>query len=181
MGTPLYNNKLLGQFFEKERRKNLILLARNYSIPSDEAEDIYQEACIVLYENIRAGKLDNINSKVSTYFTRICINKALKFLHDNSKNPTIPIDGLGFSATQIDRLLNMNDGLSQEQKETMRNIVQDLPEPCETLLWSYYGDNLKTDVIAAIVGYANSRVVITKLSQCRSKLKNRFKETKNEF
>lgn len=57
-------------------------------------------------------------------------------------------EGDEYSATQIETILGLGDGITAEQRAAMRDIVQDLPSPCEEILWSYYGDGLQMKVIA---------------------------------
>ena len=70
----IQDERLLGQFFEKERSKVLIVLRNRLSISTEDAEDIYQDACIALFNNIQKGKLKTLTCSLSTYFTQICLN-----------------------------------------------------------------------------------------------------------
>lgn len=182
----LSDERVLNVFFEKERRKALILLKSKLSLKQEDAEDIYQNACLSLYDNIISGKLTELSSSLSTYFIQICINQGYKYLRDNKKHMHgITWEELTpageYDSMQIEQLLGLGDGLTPEQSQTMRDIVQDLPEPCESILWSYYGDSLKMDDIAKIIGFKNSDSVKAKKSQCMNKLKDRFAKIVSEF
>ena len=45
----IQDERLLGQFFEKERSKVLVVLRNRLSISTEDAEDIYQDACICAF------------------------------------------------------------------------------------------------------------------------------------
>ena len=65
----IQDERLLGQFFEKERSKVLLVVRNRMSISSEDAEDIYQDASIALFNNIQKGKLKMLTCSLSTYFT----------------------------------------------------------------------------------------------------------------
>ena len=63
------DEKILNLFFEQQRNKTLVILQNRLALSLDDAEDIYQEACLALYQNIQSGKLVELTSSLSTYFT----------------------------------------------------------------------------------------------------------------
>jgi DNA-directed RNA polymerase specialized sigma24 family protein len=64
-------------FFTKEKRKTVALLRDRYNLSHESAEDVYQDSCIALFQNIKNGKLVSLTSSLSTYFTQICILQTL--------------------------------------------------------------------------------------------------------
>lgn len=173
------DDRLLGQFFEKERSKLLVVLRNRLAVSTEDAEDIYQDACIALYNNIQNGKLKKLTCSLSTYFTQICLNMGYNFV--NRGHSTDSFDQMlensqydEYGLAQLEAVLGLGDGLSQEQTAMMRDIVQDLPHPCEDILWAYYGDDLSMNEIADIIGFNGADSVKSKKSQCMSKLKERF-------
>lgn len=56
----------------------------------------------------------------------------------------------------------------------MRDLVQNLPKPCDDILWYYYGDNLDMQTIADLLEYKNSTTVKSTKHRCMSKLKEKF-------
>ena len=90
-------------------------------------------------------------------------------------------EGDEYSTSQIETILGLGDGITAEQRATMRDIVQDLPSPCEEILWSYYGDGLQMKEIAELIGFNGPDSVKSKKSQCMGKLKDRFMRIIKEF
>ena len=193
-------NKILNSFFEKERRKVLSLLKNKFSLSNEDSEDIYQNSCVALFENIKDGKLKSLNSSLSTYFISICKNQSLKYFRDSKKYAdnvsleNINEEGIyhkierdneeengSIDLAQVERILNLDNDLTEAQAQYMRDIVKSLPEPCETILWSYYADDLQMKEIAKIINYSNGDSVKAKKSQCISRLKARFNKTSKEF
>lgn len=182
----LPDDKLLAQFFDKERIKILAVLRNRLSISIEDAEDIYQDACIVLFDNIHNGKLRTLTCSLSTYFTQICLNMGYNFV--NRGHSTTSFDQMldntqydEYCLAQLEAVLGLGDGLSQEQTAMMRDIVQDLPYPCEDILWAYYGDDLSMKEIADVIGFNGADSVKSKKSQCMSKLKERFTKIIKSF
>ena len=52
----LHNNKELNIFFSHMQKKSIAFLRKNYSLSLETAEDVYQDSCLAMYENIHAGK-----------------------------------------------------------------------------------------------------------------------------
>jgi len=175
----IYDERLLGHFFEKERNKVLAVLKSRLSVSTEDAKDIYQDACIALFYNIQKGKLKTLTCSLSTYFTQICLNMGYNFV--NRGHPKTSFDQMlnntqydEYGLAQLEAVLGLGDGLSSEQTKMMRDIVQDLPHPCEDILWAYYGDDLSMKEIADVIGFNGADSVKSKKSQCMSKLKERF-------
>ena len=180
------DERVIGHFIEKERSKVLEVLQHRLYISKDDAEDIYQDACIALFENIKKGKLKTLTCSLSTYFTQICLNKGNNFVNRN--HSTVSFNQIlentqydDYELAKLEAVLGLDDGLSAEQTKMMREIVQNLPYPCEDILWSYYGDNLSMKEIADVIGFNGADSVKSKKSQCMSKLKERFFKTIKVF
>ena len=174
-----FNIQDLDKFFKKDASKVLVVLKNRLSITTEDAEDIYQNACIALFNNIQKGKLKTLTCSLSTYFTQICLNMGYNFV--NRGHSTTSFDQMldntqydEYGLAQLEAVLGLGDGLSSEQTKMMRDIVQDLPHPCEDILWAYYGDDLSMKEIADVIGFNGADSVKSKKSQCMSRLKERF-------
>ena len=82
-------NQDLNRFISGEKGRVQAYLRKNYSVSDDDLDDIFQEASMALYLNIREGRLSSLTSSLGTYFMKVCINQTLKFIGKNSK--TIPL------------------------------------------------------------------------------------------
>lgn len=181
-------DQLVAHFIEHERTSALLFLRSRFSISDDDADDLVQNACIALYENIHSGKYhQQPGVTLSTYFKSICWRMACKFV--TRKPSTVPIDQLlpkepdQYDPSQLEYIMGLaqGGGITQEQRATMRRLVQDLPSPCEDILWAYYGDNLSMKEITELIGFRNADSTKSKKSWCISRLKERFTQIKNMF
>lgn len=178
------NNLLLNDFAKRQRDKTIAYLQGHYSLSPDDCEDIFQESFIILFNNIKDGKLDNLTSSVSTYFIAICRNKTMEFLRSRGKSVASVLDiydgkVLSFQDEKIETILALDtdDKVSVEEKESLvRKIVRDLPSPCDELLWGYYRDGLSMKVLADKFNYASENAVKVTKHRCCEKFRNRFSE-----
>ena len=159
-------------FFTKERKKTVSLLRGRYNLSQESAEDVYQDSCIALFQNIKDGKLVSLTTSLSSYFTKICIFQTLKKIRD-TKTVDSHDDGK-YDSSKVDELLGMDDGFSVKQQQAMEEIINHLPPPCDIILWTYYYDNMSMTEIAHLIDFKNSDSVKAKKTQCMKKLKDRF-------
>lgn len=174
------------RFLSKERSKVFAYLHKAFNMEDADLEDIFQEASMALYLNIKEGKLSQLTSSLSTYFLRICINQTLKFL--SKKKRTVPLFDESsvirkdeFLADKIDTLYHWStEDQSQEEQSYRERIVnavlESLPETCRNIFHGYYWNNLTTSVIADMFGFANANSVKTQKYKCVSKFKQKYHE-----
>lgn len=178
-----YSNTALDAFIKSQRDRTIAYLQRNFSVSKDECEDIFQDSFIILYQNAQEGKLDDLTSSVSTYFMAICRNKTMELLRTKGKYIHAPIDdgiqkSTPFLESKINKVLSFDsDDAPIEQKEALvRDIVKDLPSPCNELLWGFYRDGLSMKDLAERYGYSNENTVKVTKHRCCDKFKKRFTE-----
>ena len=174
------------RFLSEERSKVFAYLHKAFNMEDADLEDIFQEASMALYLNIKEGKLSQLTSSLSTYFLRICINQTLKFL--SKKKRTVPLFDESsvirkdeFLADKIDTLYHWStEDQSQEEQSYRERIVnavlESLPETCRNIFHGYYWNNLTTSVIADMYGFANANSVKTQKYKCVSKFKQKYHE-----
>lgn len=181
--TGKYSNTALDAFIKSQRAKTIAYLQRNFSVSKDECEDIFQDSFMILFQNARDGKLDKLTSSVSTYFVAICRNKTMELLRKKGKYVHAPVEDETpqsdmFLDSKISKILSYDEeDASTEQKEALvRDIVKDLPSPCNELLWGFYRDGLSMKELAERYGYSNENTVKVTKHRCCDKFKKRFTE-----
>lgn len=178
-----YYDTVLNAFIKSQRDRTIIYLQRYFSVSKDECEDIFQDSFIILYQNAQEGKLDKLTSSVSTYFMAICRNKAMELLRIKGKYIHSPVDdelqkSTTFLENKVNKVLSFdNDDIPIEQKEALvREIVKNLPSPCNELLWGFYRDGLSMKDLAERYGYSNENTAKVTKHRCCDKFKIRFTE-----
>lgn len=173
-------------FIERQKGKDIAYLVNILSVPLEEAEDIYQEACIDLYNNLKEGKVYK-QAALSSYFLQICKFKATHYLRKvNRYNGVTDVEVLpenndkDFAQYKDEKILELLNILEEGQEkeflstllDKVEGIVSNLPEPCDKLLWMRYWDGLSHSEIAAIMKYKSQSVSKTLTSRCLGKFKN---------
>lgn len=177
---PTYSEEVLNRFAKKEWGKVQAYLKKHYSLSDDDCDDIFQESFIILMNNAKEGKLENMTSSLPTYFIGICRNKAKEMLRARRHSADIgeddKLDILGnIKDDKIDSLLTLDPEMSLvEQKEAItRQIVHDLPEPCNKLLWGFFRDNYSLQTLADMLSKTVGYVKVTK-HRCQEKFRKRY-------
>ena len=173
----------LNQFAAQQWDKTLAYLQGYFSLSRTDCEDIFQEAFIVMHKNITEGKL-TLTSSLSTYFIGICRNKAYERMRGKGKELNI-IDEFPnttkdeFEDERIDRLLALEDDTSQieaRKEAIVREIVSNLPSPCDQILWGFYRDGFSMKTLAKMYNYKSEGSVKVTKHRCGEKFKARFME-----
>lgn len=167
------------------RQRNEYLTAKIYSLYRDEffsflknrlwkdqnvLLDIYQDAFMVLCNKIYEDKLneDNLNSSLKTYLFGVGIkisfnlNRKRVNLHEQnlSELPDIPDD---------------ETDLGEENEKIIQIAVNEMGEPCHTILIKQYWQDKSGEEIAAEMNYKNKDAAKTQKYKCIQKLKSELK------
>ena len=186
---PTYTERQLYEFAKKEREKTKLLLRKHYTLSESDFNDVFNDSLLILWQDIQSGKFVEKEAKTSTYFNKICFNKAREIIRANSKASVID-DELSLSilsgevmADRIDTLLALEDeedNLEKKRKILTEQIVKELPEPCNKILWGVYWDNLSMKAIAELFNYKNEDSAKVKKHRCSEKFRIRFEELINK-
>lgn len=179
-------HKELNRFLVEEKGKVLSYLRKTFSVSDDDMNDIYQEASMALFLNIRERKLTNLTCTLSTYFLRICINQTLTFIGKQKKVVPLFDDSRltnkdAFRKDKIDELYGLCTEDEDAEKtarseKIVHSIIDTMPNTCKNVFQGYYWDNLATTTIADMYGFANANSVKTQKYKCLQKFRNKFNE-----
>lgn len=137
----------------------------------------YQEACVALYDNIRSGKLQVLNPgvKLKTYLFRIGYYKFIDLIRPRTKNIGI--------CENIDYTKDYDSEYADDCSERfaiIRQAIDTMKEPCNTILSLYYWEDKSIKEIALLQGYANPDSAKSQKSKCMGKLKIYIKTLLNK-
>jgi RNA polymerase sigma factor (sigma-70 family) len=133
---------------------------------NDDAEDILQDATIVVWEKVKNSEFV-LQSKLSTYVFAICKNLWLKRLNKNSKMSVLD-DSFSENLTEESMpFMNQNHQIVMKMMDT-------LGEKCRDILHMFYFDALDMSTIAKQLNYNNADTVKAKKHQCFKQLQAEF-------
>ena len=107
------------------------------------------------------------------------MGKTLNIIDDN---PNSTKDE--YEDERIDRLLALENDTEQVQvrKEAIvREIVSQLPEPCDKILWGFYRDGFSMKTLAQMYNYKSEGSMKVTKHRCTEKFKTRFLQNVNSI
>jgi RNA polymerase sigma factor (sigma-70 family) len=138
----------------------------NRGLP-DDAEDMLQEALLILWERVRSGRFEHA-AKLDTFVFGTVKNLWLRHLARKRREvrgafnlDDVPLD----DPSSLDRLVE------NEQAAAISRALERLGEPCRTLLLLFYWEERSMAEIAAALGFANADTVKSKKYQCKKALR----------
>ena len=141
----------------------------NNSGREEDASDIFQEAMIVLYEQVCAGTFTQ-QSSLKTWIYAVCRNKWLKQLEKRKRN----IRFHDFEKT--DSLLIAEENTEDDWvHQQLRKSLEQLGVPCRKLLLLFYYFRKSMEEIASDLNYTNADNAKAQKYKCLQKLKSFYK------
>ena len=157
--------------FYKENRSAFLQWGENkFNLERDELLDIYQNAMIVLYENIRHNRIDELQSSVVTYLYGIAKNLVYKYYRKNEL-----INRHEVRLHEHYHFLAANNAEQEQHYTVLHRALNSMKEPCKTILNLFYINGLKLSLVAQKLKYSSTDVLKTQKSRCLKKLKELVK------
>ncbi len=169
-GLKANNNEVLNALYKKYY--NLVLkLVVNNNGNSEQAQDLYQETIIAVFENVQKTQFE-LNCQLQTYIYSIAKRLWLKQLKKNGST-------FLFKEDEESDLVDVTDDIQHHhEKENnilkMNNSLELLGEPCKTLIQDFYIHKKSMDEIAEKFGYTNADNAKTQKYKCLQRLKKYF-------
>jgi len=157
----------LVQLYRSNRKSITAFLLRNNGT-ADDAEDMLQEALVILWERVRAGRHE-YSARLSTFIFATVRNLWLRRLARKRRESPAAHPEDDFADGSLSTLDQMID---EERTESVRSALEALGEPCRTLLLLFYWEELSMEDIARRLGFANADTAKSKKYQCKKSLKD---------
>lgn len=167
----------LFQSFYKQNQTDFISWAMHYgNCQQEDAEDIYQDAMLIFYNNIRRGKLnkDNLTCSLKTYLCGIAKNLFLKNRDQKAKYELV--DNFQDSYFK-DHDNTLNSYINQIHQSTICDMAMNqLSGKERTILVRFYYDRFCIGAIREELGYRTENVVRVKKQKSMTKLRKIMNE-----
>lgn len=156
------------QIYRNYRDAFISWMIKLYSSDKTSASDCFQDAVIILLNNVKSGKLTQLDSEIKTYLFSVGKNVWLKKFKQ-IKNE-VDINEL----TMIDTWEEQDRSEYQEEELEYKSLLIDkvaeltvkMKEPCKSILKHYYYENLSMDQIAEAMKYKNANTVKSQKLRC---------------
>ena len=187
--------KILNEFDKSNRSAVMNLLMYRYSIPEFDADDILQDAWVLLLEKLTVGEMLDVPKKLSAYLAKVCTLKAHEYLRKRQNGvKNISFDDVSFTPEELtayemeaqswEEFLEESRRAEHRKLDMMEKELQKLSDRETALLMSYYeSDGSKTSMkeLAHKLGYSCDRVAITLKSRIMKKLRNGIQQQERAF
>ncbi len=168
-------NRALRQLYAENRSSCIQWLTTKGNVQLEDAKEIFQTAVIILYDNVKSGKLTELSSNIQTYIIGICKNKAFELYRKKKK--TSLTDEFPTIAAYMDEEIEEKKEL--EAKVSQMNIaMQGLGDPCRSILQCFYYKKMTMDDITQLMGYKNVSTTKNLKYKCVKRLQSAVKQHK---
>jgi RNA polymerase sigma-70 factor (ECF subfamily) len=158
-----------------DNRIAFIKFSRIYNVKTNDALDIYQDAIIILYDNIVNGKITELSSKISTYLFAIGKYKIFQLHRDNAK---VELKSELFVEEENIYLdVDLHNEKLTNQQELLNKYYSLLGNRCKEILKLFYYEGYTLDEIIDILDYSDKKVLKSQKSRCIKQLKDWIKES----
>lgn len=141
----------------------------------EEAQDVFQEAILVLYERITKGDF-LLKSRLQTFLYAVCRRMWLKQISRGQTSYMISdISDFEETLIQDDDLKNHEE--EERQFQQMEDALEKLGEPCKSLLTEFYVKGKTMLEISEQFGYTNANNAKTQKYKCLQRLKKFYFES----
>ncbi len=135
----------------------------------DEAKDIFQESVIIFYEKATQPAFE-LSSSIGTFLYGVSNNLWLKRLRDIKAHE---VDWGACKAMPFENEFEME---SQESNKLIDKLLEELGNPCKTLLQNYYYLKMSMREIAQSMGYSSENIAKNQKYKCLERAKKMVKE-----
>ena len=173
--------EIVREWYERLKPEFQRKLTRSYpGLTLADAENIYQDTFVAVYDNINNGRVKEETSWTS-YIMRIGMNLASKEWRKAGKNNPFqqdgtedPIDAARTMARKVEEKVRELEGttrvseLAKDQKAVglLGEVLKYTPPPCNRIIYLFYEEQRSMAQIAELVGLKNAQTAKVKKSQC---------------
>ncbi len=160
---------VLGELFVRYKKLVASYISKHGGDHSD-AEDMLQEAIIVVWQKVCSGKFE-LTSKLSTYILAIVKNKWSAEMRKRGRfSEELPVDVSDGNPDTLETVIK------DEKMVEVRKALDALNQVCKELLMLFYFEERNLRDIARILGFANPEVAKSKKYQCKKSLETILKQ-----
>jgi RNA polymerase sigma factor (sigma-70 family) len=161
------DNRALNGLYTTHRVPFLKWAEKHFGLGYHQAVDVYQDAIVALYENVRSGKLQGLQCSLKTYLFSIGKHLILSLLRQQKREQTALEGWEQEEKVAAVRPLSPApaDG-QQELLDALSESLHSLPEKSRALIGLFYFDKMPMKEISLSLGYKNENVAKSTKLRC---------------
>lgn len=169
------DNKAIESYYHSHRSHFISWAQLNYNISLADSQDLFQEIMIVLVTKIQNKTITTITTSLKTLIFGIgkqLIRNRLKLIYNKGVREE------KYYRKEINEL-NINE--PDDRYALIMSILDDMKEPCRSILKLFYIDNLSLKAIAVTLNYKSAESVKVQKHRCLKQLKeNVFRKLRDK-
>ena len=166
-------DRALAELYNKHK-DGFMHWARKWSALQDtDLEEIFQDAVVIFWNNVREGKLQELSAAVHTYVFAVGRRLILSRYRQIARVKLSGEDALPQSAEDWDPGIE-HQMIQDEEALALSEQLEQLGEPCYTLLRLAFYDGKRSNEIAEEMNYSSNDVVRTQKKRCLERLRKSF-------
>jgi len=134
----------------------------------EDAKDLFQNALVIFYKNVQKPDFE-LTAKISSYLYSICDKNWKKILTRDKNRNHSNLENVDQGSEEMDIELKNEDRPSLAQY--IRNVLQQIGEPCYSIILLHEFDKVDMNTIKERMGYANAHTARQQKYKCIQKLK----------
>lgn len=175
-GLAIHDPKAIEEIYRANYNTIQAYIIKNSGY-ADDARDIFQEALIVLFENVQSKSFE-LTCSIRTYLYSVSRRLWLKKIQREKRSYSTAMDVLE-DTVPVEEELELHEQREAEFNH-MEEAMEELGEPCKSLLKTFYIQKKSMPEIADLFGYTNPNNAKTQKYKCLVRLKKIFfKRLKN--
>ncbi len=173
--------KTLEKIYDEHRKPFVIWASQLYQCDDEDAIEIFQKAFTIFYFNVKEGKLVELTSSIKTYLFSIGKNLFREKFRDKH-NKLVNIEDVAYASAVNEKVDTniLDDYQKDHQKEVVRKLLDEIGDPCKTLLTLVYVHSYSVDAVVEEMNYSDERVVRKRKSLCLKKMREMVAERKDD-
>jgi RNA polymerase sigma factor (sigma-70 family) len=163
------DNAALGKLY-KAHFPSVMSYVHAHGGDDDDAEEVYQQAFIILYEKLQDPGF-TLSASSGTFLYAVARNLWLASLKDRRRYTAEVADPPQEESGDMIQILE-----KEKEFERLETSMQLIGEPCKSILKAYYSDMLSMEEIAEQFGYTNADNAKNQKYKCLMRLKRYFEK-----
>lgn len=173
---PEEQMEVLGTFYKEHRPRFVNWLSHKYNFSTKDAQDIFTDAMLIMYEKIKSGKLslEKMSASLETFIFSVGRNLG------NDRNRSVDRHNAIHQRIAEREPCSYDPSMSRDEKEefalrwrVIEKELSRLPEKQQRMLHMFYYEGKSHEEIAQALGYKNAESAKRVKHSCIEKLRNR--------
>ncbi len=153
--------------FYDQHKSAFMFFADRYGLSKDDLLEVYQDACLVVFENAQKGKLNDLKSTLKSYLFGVGKFLIYKRYRELKKQEEISIEE-ETSESFFDPFIEQ---VPNPRVRSLQLAIPKLGKKCRALLSMFYFEEKSLDEIMDTTDYKKKSVIKSQKSRCIKQLR----------